>query len=501
MAWEATDETVATGGGGPGGWTEEQPTSWWDRAKGVGQTVDDAVRAAANAATFGMADRLAGLTEGGTDAAVKRSEAARERSPIASIGGTVAGSVALPGLGGARLAALGGNTLRARATGYGLEGAGHRRSAGRWHHLYRQCTGLHQQRHHGRRLRIWRGSARRRGIRATAERIKCAGADAREQGRGTDVAYRTLRANPAAYDAGQFGQAANRLERRLLDEGYVQNYSPGSFTAVERMRAAQADPNAVVTPANIDLIRKGINRIPRTPEAKTDRESGQMVKNALDEFLTNPPPGSIRPGTEAAATTAAHQAGTARNMAATEFRMQKLADMREAAENQAASAWSGLNVENNIRQQVKNFINPNTGGRQRLAGYNPEERAALRNIVHRGGVANVGRWTGNVLAGGGGVAVPVAMMAGNEFVKQNPELSAAVPAAGLGMRMLSNRSARGAIGRAENLIAQRSPLYAQRAANAPMVRGGGLSPGTTQTLRDAMTIELLNQQRRRREDD
>src|SRR6187402_1954162 len=96
--------------------------TWWDTAKDVGQTADDAVRAAANAMTFGMADRLAGLTGGGTDAQVKLSEAARKRSPIASIAGDVGGAVALPGIGGRQLAARMGGGWGARALGYGGEG-------------------------------------------------------------------------------------------------------------------------------------------------------------------------------------------------------------------------------------------------------------------------------------------------------------------------------------------------------------------------------------------
>jgi len=98
--------------------------TWWDTAKSVGQTADDAVRAAANAITFGMADRLAGLTSaGGTDEQVRLSEEARKRSPYASIAGDVGGAVMLPGIGGRQLAARYGGGLLARGAGYGAEGA------------------------------------------------------------------------------------------------------------------------------------------------------------------------------------------------------------------------------------------------------------------------------------------------------------------------------------------------------------------------------------------
>jgi len=488
MAWEATDEVVGVGGGGPSGWTEEQPTSWWDRAKGVGQTVDDAVRATANAVTFGMADRLAGLTGGGTDAQVKLSEDARKRSPYASIGGDIAGAVALPGAGGARLATnLGGKAL-GRAFGYGAEGAGIGALQGAGNTYSGKAQDYVDNAVKG---GVMGGIFGGLGGAAFGPRpmVSSAKTSLDDVADAKDIAYKTLERNRAGYDRDFLAGTANTLDAGPLYKFYNKTDIPTTQAALERMRNL---PRQFVSPDEVESIRKGINTIPG--ERTTDIAAGRHVKEALDRFYANPPKGAVRPGTEAEAALAGHQAGTARDLAAAQFRMQKMADIREAAEQQAARGWSGLNVENSIRQQVSQFINPKTGGRSRLAGYTPEEQAALREVVFRGGAANVGRWAGNIAAGGGGVAVPVAMMAGNEFVKQNPELSAAVPAAGLALRALSNRAARKSIGRAEDLISQRNPLYTQRAATAPMVRGGGLSAGSTQAMRDAMTLELLRQQ-------
>ena len=111
---------------------EADGDGWLGTAKNVLQTTDDAVRAAANAVTFGGADRLAGamggLTSGkgygaGVDEEVALSEAARKRSPYASIAGDVTGAVALPGFGAARLAARYGGGALARALAYGGTGA------------------------------------------------------------------------------------------------------------------------------------------------------------------------------------------------------------------------------------------------------------------------------------------------------------------------------------------------------------------------------------------
>jgi hypothetical protein len=86
-------------------------------ARTIGQTADDAVRATANAATFGLADKLsAGIDSArkGTkyDDEVQAQDAATlaawERSPNASMAGTVAGAVVDPGFYlGAKLAGKG----------------------------------------------------------------------------------------------------------------------------------------------------------------------------------------------------------------------------------------------------------------------------------------------------------------------------------------------------------------------------------------------------------
>ena len=490
----------------PGKWGPDEERTWQGvrTVEDLPQIADDTVRAAANTITFGGADRLAagadaafgtGTYEENLKAELLKSAQARSRSPVASVAGDAAGTLALPSRLGPALATRFGSGAGARAAGYGAEGAliGAAQGAGNTY------TGNPADYAKNATMGGVLGGVTG-GVGGAAFGPRAPVSSARrptlpEQARGTDVAYNTLRANPAAYGADHFGRAADALEQRLLNEGYIRNYSPGSFTAVDRMRTAQGNPNAVVTPANVDLVRRGINRIPRGELSATDRSSGRIVKQAIDDFLINPPPGSIRPGSGPAAATAAHQAQTARDMAATQYRMQKMADMRQAAENQAAASWSGLNVENSIRGQVKNFINPNTGGRQRLEGYTAAEQAALRDIVHRGGVANVGRWAGNIAAGGGGLAVPVVAMAGGEALKLDPTTAAAIPLAGLALRGISNRSARNTIARAEDLIAQRSPLYVQRAATAPMTQRG-LSSGQTQTLRDAIALQMIDREYR-----
>ena len=505
MGWEATDEKVTPS---ESGWTPQlmAPNPVMAGTTATAQTADDLVRAAANAASFGMADRLAGAMPGTSTAEqVKLSAEARKRSPYATIAGDVAGTAAIPSLGGGTVAARLGSGALARALGYGTEGAaiGAAQGAGQTYtgkpEDYAAAAGK------GAAMGGVLGVAGGAAFAPRAPVSSAAVPTLDELGRATDIAYGALRANPTPYSASHLRGAADQLEQRLLNEGFVRDYSPAAFQAVDRMRASAGVPNAIATPADIELIRRGLNRIPKTPEAATDRAGAQIVKGALDDFLTNPPAGAVPPGAQAAAAQAGQTAQTARGLAAGEFRAQKMADIQEAATNAAAAANSGLNRENVIRQHVKNFINPNTGGRQRLAGYSPEEEAALESIVRRGPAANTARTVGNMLGGGGGIGTPVVALAtgtaggaAGQYFKDDPAAGAVVggvlPFVGMGLRGASNRSAANTIRAADELIRQRNPLYEARAAVAPMVPGPSpLSGPTTKRLRDAITLELMKQ--------
>jgi hypothetical protein len=124
IAEDAAPSAAPMAAPNPTAWQAEEPTSWLT-------TADDTVRAVANSATFGMADRFAGAMEGltsgqgyraGVDAEVAKTAAARERSPVATTVGDITGALAIPGFGAARLAARYGGGLLARAGAYGGTG-------------------------------------------------------------------------------------------------------------------------------------------------------------------------------------------------------------------------------------------------------------------------------------------------------------------------------------------------------------------------------------------
>jgi len=488
--------------------------SWWDTAKQYGQTVDDAVRAAGNAVSFGMADRLAGAMPGtSTDEQVRLSEEARKRSPYASIAGDVAGAVMLPGIGGRQLAARYGGGLLARGAGYGAEGAvlGAAQGAGNTYSgkPLDYITNAGTSGAMGGILGAGMGAAfgPRGGMRSSAEVPTTPELYAEK-----NINYRDLANSPALYEANALARAATPTEDVLRAERFHPNDSPRTFQAVEEMRAppttAHLGLGAPVSPGDIEYIRKGLTQINPLTGA-TDKASAGYVKRALDNFVLNPPPGAVLPGTEAAAAEATALANRARGNYGGYKRGQMFDDMIENATTSAGGAASGLNLQNRLRQVVGSGLRQKEGTSAfSRAGYNPEEIAKLTDFARVPiGDASL-RYVDRLFGGGGGLGAVVAGGVGaagggtlGHYFKDDPTwggvAGVGIPAAGLGLRLLGNRRATQNMANLGDMIRRRTPLYQERAATAPMVppAGGGMPA----SARDAMVVELLRRQQQAEE--
>ena len=503
-------------------WEEVAPSggSWWDTARNVGQTADDFVRAAANAVTFGMADRFAGAMEGaatgkGYDKAlqeeVAKSEAARSRSPYASLAGDVSGALALPGFGAEALAARYGSGLGARALGYGVTGAatGAAQGAGGTYtgNLSDYATNALIGGALGGTLGAGGGAAF--GARPSVSRAATPTSPQLH-----DIAqanYRTLAQSGAAYEPQAFYKAADDLERKLLTERYHWRDSPATWRALEEMRGGGAPGqlntgfDAIIDPASIDFIRKGINRIPKTEATATDRSSAEIVRRALDDFITNPPKGAVLPGTEREAERAAQRAMEARGNWAAYKRTEALDDLISNAQNTAGATYSGLNLQNELRKGIRSFVRQKGGESQASkAGFTDPEVAAFTQYTRGTTPTNLLRYASNAMGGGGGsVGIAGGIVGGGalggaygKYFHDDPEAGTAAlglltPVVGAGLRMIGNRRANTEINQLRDLIAQRSPAYDYRKLFAGTRPGPGSAPRTAKATRDAIALEIL----------
>lgn len=488
-----------------------RPLSNWELAKSLGstglQTVDDAMRAAGNAVSFGMADRLAGALEGtGTDEQVRLSEEARKRSPTASLIGDIGGAVLLPGIGGRNLAArLGGGWL-GRTAGYGAEGAaiGAAQGAGTTYtgkpvdYLQNAATGGAV----GGVLGAGMGSVfgPRGGMRSSAEMPTTPELRADKTAR-----YTALENSPALYEPNALARSATLTEDVLRAQRHTPERSPISYQAIDEMRAppttAHLGIGAPIGPGDIEYIRKGLQQV-NPVTGGPDIAAAPTVKRALDNFVRNPPPGAVIPGTERAAAEASALAESARQAHGAYRRSQLWDSLTDNALTSAGSANSGLNVQNRLRQVVTGGLRQNDKGQSAFskAHYSPEEIARLTEFarVPRGDATL--RYMDRLFGGGGGLgamaAGGVAGGAADKYFRDDPTwgsiAGAGIPAAGLGLRLLGNRRATQQMQGLGNMVRERAPLYQERLATAPLVPPPG--GGATASARDALTIELLRQQ-------
>jgi len=514
MGWRLADDTAEQPAApvAASGWREAPERTWLDTAKDVGQTADDAVRAAANAITFGMADRLAGYTSGdGTDAEVKKSEAARARSPYASIVGDVGGAVALPGFGAAGLSARLGGGIGARALGYGVTGALTGAAQGAGNTYTGNTPDYVQNAMIGGAMGGVLGGAGGAAFGGRPAISRAAVPTEAELYAAKNVGYNALGNSGARYEASALHDVANAAEQRLLADRYHWRDSPGTWRGIEEARGGGAPgqlntgPNAIIDPGNIDFIVKGLNRIPKTEATQTDRASAGILKRTLNDFVENPPPGAVLPGTEAAAGQASTLARNARGDYAAYKRTQALNELISNAQNTAGATHSGLNLQNELRKGVRTFAKEKGGESPATkAGFIPSETAALRAYSRGTSPTNILRATSAALGGGGGIGAPIAAAAygtgggvAGQYFKDDPATAGAVglmaPVVGTGLRMLGNRRANNEIQAMRDLIARRSPLYDYRASMSGMMPGPG-SPRTAKAIRDAITLELINRQ-------
>jgi hypothetical protein len=511
------------------GWTPvEEGSGSWD-------TVNDFGRAVTNAATFGMGNRAKAYIEylkgnapsysEGVDQQAKASDVARERSPYASIAGDVYGSFAVPALGAENLALRTGAALAptlgraapavGRAVGYGATGVATGAAAGAGNtysgNLPDYVGNAVLGGAFGGVLGGAGGAAFGRGPAVSSARVP----NAAEQEAATDIAYKTFRGLPARYtpaafaDAGQDARVALRAAGHT-DEATTLGGSPVPFRAVDKMENPTSAVNPVtgasrhISPADIDAARK-LTTGERIQGLDPWQQSGAgIVRRGIDDFVLNPPPGAVVPGTEGAARQAGGIYKTARDLHAGTMRTEALDELIRNSGRTAGATYSGLNLRNELQKAVRTGLKEKKGESSfSRAGYNDAELAAFGRFSRgQGTVSNALGYADKLLGGGGGLGAAVAGGLGGHYLSGSEDDRASAIAKGvgtvglgLGLRMIGNRRAAADINRMRDLIAQRNPLYASRAANAPMVPGAG-SPRTAKAMRDALALELLKQQTR-----
>jgi hypothetical protein len=288
------------------------------------------------------------------------------------------------------------------------------------------------------------------------------------------------------------GNLAATIEQDLqhgANSGFRAANEPRVFNAVNELRLAEQEGRAA-TVADLDSVRQVLGNAAKERDAQ-----GQLTRQAvaanrainhINDFLPNLQQGDLLAGNAAAANT---RLQAARQDWGAYKRAQNVQTLAGNAEINAASANSGANIQNATKQAFKPMLKNNAA---KAVGYNPEELAALNQIVRGTWTGSIARAAGNLLGGGGGLGMLVGGAAG--YHEGGLPGAIGVGLAGRGLKMVGNRSTLNAVARLDRLLRDRSPTAIRIAAQNPQI-AQQLPPAATRRLQAMIAADpILSQQ-------
>jgi hypothetical protein len=229
---------------------------------------------------------------------------------------------------------------------------------------------------------------------------------------------------------------------------------------LDRLETLGAQPGGV-TPKDLETIRKNL------VTAKMDIDGGTRAaaKQATDSFMSkysNMGQADLLNGTNPFAelknAVGNHAAGKRSN---TVMGKAALGDLN------AATAGSGANEDNALRQAIKQLVRPVNNDivpKAARMGFNAEEIAGLNQAARGTAGGNAARYIGKLAPTG---SVSGVLSGGAGFAAAGPVGAIALPAVGYVAKKIGDLSTKKAVAAVDSLVRSRSPLAAQVAAQLP----------------------------------
>lgn len=432
-------------------------------------------RGAAQGATFGFYDELRGMGEAGGlgerdplrlgsvvsgaidymrgtpeaeqeyDAGAGRSrqelEAAREQRPYSTAGGEFAGGMAT-GLG---IGGMGGTLMRSGAplarniAAGALEGAAYGGLYG-----FGQGEGLED------RLGEAAGGAAGGAFVGAASPVLAKGGEKlinaiRQSGmdkqlvKGAPTADDLFDAGRRAYDAADnagvtfdpagIGDLATSGQAALQQFGAHPQLQPRAYAVLGAIQDASSSGQPLKL-RDVENLRKIASNAIRGTQDASDKAATAKLMELIDAFEVNPASPYVMMGDQKAGSDAIKEA---RDLWRRGSKSSMLEEALVKAERQAASAGSGGNIDNAIRQQIKSILN----SPKKSLGLKPEEIEALERVVKGTPGQNALRLGGKlaptgIVSGMGTIGIP--------SVAGEPMLGLLLAGAGMGMKGAADRA-------------------------------------------------------------
>lgn len=305
----------------------------------------------------------------------------------------------------------------------------------------------------------WAGvkpTPRTKAVTPTADELKSA----------AGFGYDLVRQMGVDYDARAVQNLMLQTRSRLFNDGVIAELAPKSFAILKKLESPPE--GGIATIAGLDAARRQLGQAAQDFTNPTEQMAASRIIRELDRFIENPSAKAVVAGP---ATAAGGVWKDAKGNYAAAKRSERITGREANAELEAAAANSGHNIDNRIRSVAKAILKSD----KLSSGYSPEELTMLRQVAEGTATRNTIREVGNRLGGGGGIAGSmVGGMAGYFGGILGPvggvALGVGIPALGVGAKALGNRMTKRALGRVDEAVLQRSPMYRQRVEDAPMTK-------------------------------
>jgi|GEM_PF-5802828 len=274
--------------------------------------------------------------------------------------------------------------------------------------------------------------------------------EAAEQG------YNQARNMGVRYDPAAVADMSFNIQRGLINDGFNQITAPNTYRLLGMVgnAADEAGRGAAASFSDLESVRRGLSKIAQGSSsadgiARSDAAAAMRAINSLDEFFSAP--GAAVSGN---ANELSRVVSDARGNFAAAKRSERVGRAEELADLQAASGGSGANIDNAMRQRIKDILR----SPKELKGFSPEEITQMRKIVSGTRVGNTARLLGKLAPTG---VVSATLSGGGGFAFLGPAGAVGVPVVGFAAKKLSDIMTGSQLAKLDEIIRSRSPLARQ----------------------------------------
>jgi hypothetical protein len=282
------------------------------------------------------------------------------------------------------------------------------------------------------------------------------------------AAYDKIRQSGFALKPQHVANIADQIEQDLTRRGWTERNVPETYGVIRDLQALKNAPQGATVPADhFDMARQELLQATRNQTNKREGGAGWTAIGKLDDYLANVPQSHVANG-NAAATSALFD--EARSNWAAMKRLEMAQGKVELGALNAETSHSGMNVDNALRQSVKQLIRPNKFGKTLAEqhGFDDNEIGLMNDIARGSATKNTIRYVGNLLGGGGGFGQLGLTAAGLGLGYETGDASyLALPAMGAAARYGAGKISQAEAQRLLQQVARRSTLGRQTAQTIP----------------------------------